>query len=62
MRKYRGFYDNGQNVCEIEYYSDYKNRSKKNMEDMKKEYIKKYGYNQSKYVKFIFGYLLEDEV
>ena len=61
LRKYRGFYDNGRNQLEIDYYSDHRNYSKNNMEDMKKEYIKKYGYTSLKYIRFEFGYLLESE-
>ena len=56
-RKYRGFWDNGHDEGEFEYYSSYRNYSKKNMEDMKQEYFKKHGYNHCKNYKFEFGYL-----
>lgn len=60
MRKYRGFWDDGHDTGEFEYYSDHRNYSKQNMEDMKRTYFKKYGYSKSKYIKFTFGYLLDD--
>lgn len=60
LRKYRGFWDNGHDTGEFEYYSYHRNYSKKNMEDMRAEYIKKYGYSAYKCKKFSFGYLLED--
>ena len=60
MRKYRGFWDDGHDIGEFEYYSDHRNYSKQNMEDMKRTYFKKYGYSKSKYIKFSFGYLLDD--
>ena len=38
MRRYRGYYDNGVSAgIEIEYYSEHRNHSKANMEDMKSE-------------------------
>lgn len=57
LRKYRGFYDDGHDRGEFEYYSIHRNYSKKNMEDMKKEYLKKFG--SYKGYKFEFGYLIE---
>lgn len=61
LRKYRGFYDDGHDAGEFEYYSYHKNYSKQNMEDMKNEYIKKYGYNQYKNKEFNFGYLIKED-
>lgn len=60
LRKYRGFWDDGHDMGTFEYYSSHRNYSKENMEDMKKEYIKKYGYSSYKHKEFSFGYLLED--
>ena len=60
LRKYRAFWDDGHDKGEFEYYSSHRNYSKGNMEDMKREYIKKYGYSQYKCKEFNFGYLLED--
>lgn len=58
-RKYRGFWDDGHDTGEFEYYSSHRNYSKGNMADMKAEYIKRYGYNEFKKKSFSFGYLLE---
>lgn len=58
-RKYRGFWDDGHDSGEIEYYSSHKNYSKKNMEDMRRTYLKKHGKFNYKYIKFEFGYLLK---
>ena len=59
-RKYRGFWDDGHDSGEIEYYSTSKNYSEKNMEDMKSEYFKRHGYSKLGKITFQFGYLLED--
>lgn len=59
-RKYKGFWTDGHDNGELNYYSYYRNCSKKNMEDMKTTYIKKYGSSEYKHKKFSFGYLLED--
>lgn len=61
MRKYRGYYDNGVRTgMEIEYYSKHRNRSKENMEDMKREAYNKYGKN-SQYYQYEFGYIIENK-
>ena len=57
LRKYRGFYDNGIDQLEIEYYSEHRNYSKNNMEDMKNAYLRKFGFYRG--IKFEFGYLIE---
>lgn len=59
LRKYRCFWDNGHDTGEFEYYSYHRNYSIKNMEDMKREYIKMYGHNSFKTKTFSFGYLIE---
>ena len=59
-RKYRGFWDDGHDSSEIEYYSTSRNYSEKNMEDMKSEYFKRHGYSKLGKITFQFGYLLED--
>ena len=38
-RKYRGFWDDGHDSGEIEYYSTSRNYSEKNLDDMKREYF-----------------------
>ena len=53
LRKYRGFYDNGREQLEIEYYSEHRNYSKNNMEDMKNAYLRKFGFYRKKIIKFI---------
>lgn len=58
MRKYRGFWDDGHDSGEFEYYSNHRNYSKQNIEDMKREYFRKHSYNKN--IKFSFGYLLDD--
>lgn len=60
LRRYRGFWDDGHDMGEFEYYSIHRNYSKGNMEDMKSEYIRLYGRSAYQYKKFSFGYLLED--
>ena len=61
LRRYRAFWNDGHDTGEFEYYSSHRNYSKGNMEDMKSEYKKRYGYSEYKAViKFSFGYLLED--
>ena len=59
LRKYRGFYDNGRDQLEIDYYSEHRNYSKYNMEDMKNAYLRKFGFYRG--IKFEFGYLIESE-
>ena len=60
MRKYRGYYDNGSRAgIEIEYYSEHRNFSKANKEDMRHEAYKKYGYD-SLYYKYDFGYMIQN--
>ena len=44
MKKYLAMLDNGHDFTSIEYYSEHKNGSKANMEDCKKEIVKKWGY------------------
>ncbi len=41
MSKYKAYYDDGHDIGEFEYYSDYRRNSKKNNEDMIKELKKK---------------------
>lgn len=59
LRKYRGFWDDGHDTGDFEYYSSHRNYSKGNMEDMKAEYIKRYGYSEYKNKEFYFGYLIK---
>lgn len=51
MKKYRACADDGHDYNEFEYYSNFRKNSKKNLEDMKREYKLKYGYAQYKQVK-----------
>lgn len=59
LRKYRGFWEDGHDSGEFEYYSEHRNYSKNNMEDMKNEYLRKFGFHRG--IKFDFGYLIESE-
>ena len=60
LRKYRGYWDDGHDTGEFYYYSIYRNFSKKNMEDMKKEFSKTYGRSRLRCVTLEFGYLIKD--
>ena len=51
MRKYRASYDDGHDYGEFEYYSDYRKNSKKNLEDMKREYKQQHGSARYKEIK-----------
>lgn len=51
MRKYRASYDDGHDYGEFEYYSNYRKNSKKNLEDMKREYKQQHGYARYKEIK-----------
>lgn len=51
MRKYRASYDDGHDYGEFEYYSNYRKNSRKNLEDMKREYKQQHGYTRYKEIK-----------
>ena len=51
MRKYRASYDDGHDYGEFEYYSNYRKNSKKNLEDMKREYKQQHGSTRYKEIK-----------
>ena len=51
MPKYRASYDDGHDYGEFEYHSNYKKNSKKNLEDMKREYKLQHGYTRFKEIK-----------
>ena len=44
MKKYLAMLDNGHDYTSIEYYSEHRNGSKANLEDCKKEMVKRWGY------------------
>lgn len=46
QRTYLAIYDNGKGYGEFEYYSEYRNNSKKNLEDARETLYRKYGYNR----------------
>lgn len=45
-RTYLAVYDNGKGFGEFEYYSEYRNHSKANLEDARQTMYNKYGYNR----------------
>ena len=51
MRKYRACADDGHDFTEFEYYSDYRKNSKKNLEDMKREYKQQHGFTRYQKIK-----------
>lgn len=53
MRKYRALLDNGRDYLEIEYYSEYKANSRKNIDDLKKELKELYGYKKAESLKIM---------
>ena len=55
---YRAIYDDGHDFGEIEYWSEHRNNSKANLEDAKKELIKKFGWNRAKYLIITQTYLV----
>lgn len=50
MRKYIGFWDDGHDRGEIEFYSDHRANSKANLEDARREYRLKHGYARSRQI------------
>ena len=46
MRKYRASYYDGHDYGEFEYYSNYRKNSKKNLEDMRREYKQQHGFTR----------------
>lgn len=51
LKKYRAFLDDGHDYSEIEFYSQYRANSKKNIEDCERAIISKFGYKQYKTLK-----------
>lgn len=45
MKLYRAYWDDGHDYGAFEYYSDYRNGSKRNLEDAMTTFHKKYGYS-----------------
>lgn len=59
IRLYRGFYKTGNSEGEFEYWSSHRNYSKANMEDLKREYFKRYGYYNYNNIEFSFGDIVD---
>lgn len=59
MRKYRAIVDDGRDYFEVEFYSEYRANSQKNLEDARQELIKKYRYKHAKNWKIIQIYKID---
>lgn len=57
-RLYRGFWDDGHDTGEFEFYSKHRAGSKANLEDAYNSYKKHYGYSRYKAIKITSVYLV----
>lgn len=57
-RLYRGFWDDGHDYGEFDYYSTHRNNSKENLEDAYREYQKRHG--RSHKIKITRTYLVKE--